>query len=226
MEKARIEFQGEQSWETITYHPKPFVTWFKYPHSKDYYKEKGCTIEILPLPEGFMSNLVRGVKVRISWPDDHTQSYVEPLASFHNQFWGATSEVHHNTYPYDNNRKTKAYRQHFMGYDINSFIADYYWELDYKNYTPEEWANHLNKILETLETKVDSIHEFLILFIISFMENNEEEVVKALDSFLQKEKRINVYDFKRCVLEWGHGFKKSTIPLLVNNLLEKVNAYK
>lgn len=213
-----LEWQGETEWETITYHPKPFITWFKYPNSHKYYEERGCTFEIIPLKKNFMSHLVQGVKVRVIWPEDHTESYKEPLAAYHKQFWDFISEIHYDTYPYSRNKRTKAHRLFFMGYDISHFLGLYYWALNPEDFKPKEWVEHLNKVLETLKTEVNSIHDFLIMFILSFMDH-KAALLEALSYFLKNEDRIDIYDFKRHLKEWERNLSNNST--LVNDIVEE-----
>jgi hypothetical protein len=147
----RVPIPTETEWQEIRYHPKDIITRIKWGDDKSWEKEiPGCKIEHIPEDLGFMKYLTNDIKVRIIYPEDAEEMYVEPLAKMHNAFWDCVSEVIYSVYPFPASHCSKnAWK---LGGRIHGILARIYWDnLDYKKHTPQSWANTLNNMLTFIE---------------------------------------------------------------------------
>lgn len=168
----RVPIPKETEWKEIWYHPKDIITRIGWGGDKAWEQEiPSCKIEVIPEDLGFMKNLIYDIKVRIIYPEGAQEMYVEPLVKMHNVFWDCVSEVIYGVYPFPAFRCSK--KPWILGGKISRIFASIYWDdLDYKKYTPQEWANTLNNMLEFVENnkikkedQVDWIKENLIALI-------------------------------------------------------------
>lgn len=155
---------NETNWKEIYYKPQPIITRIKYGGDK-YWLEMNCTIEVVPEDLGFMKYLTNDIKVKITFPDDHVDMYVEPLATLHEEFFNELNEIIWEEYPYPKNRRSHKQKELWrLGGKIHSQIAAYYhWSLNYKDYTPATWVELLNDILEFIKQKPE-LHEVVNRF--------------------------------------------------------------
>jgi hypothetical protein len=140
----------EEAWRRITYHPAPFVTRYYGEESERYWREvhPGCAIEVVEEDRGIIPHShAHGIKVRIVPAADETQSYVEPLAAMHGQFWDAASTVCWRLYPFANKW---AWR---WGGVVHGALAAVYWAHAecWAAHTPASWADRLNAMLAAAE---------------------------------------------------------------------------
>lgn len=142
-----ISLPIEKVWREITYHPQPFTTIMKHPDEAKYWKEEGCTFKTIPVDWGIFKGCSPGVRVEISWPETYTETYVEPLATIHKEFWNVMSEVVWDCYPF----KTRRFKYGTM---VHGLVAYVYWEADWKSYTPDEWADYLNRIVKLVREEI------------------------------------------------------------------------
>jgi len=140
----------EDAWRRITYHPAPFVTRYYGEESERYWRavHPGCAIEVVEEDWGIIPRShADGIKVRIVPAADETQSYVEPLAAMHGQFWDAVSAVSWRLYPIGNKRAWKWHRV------VAAALGDAYWAHAgcWEAASPASWADRLNAMLAAAE---------------------------------------------------------------------------
>ena len=146
----RVKIPAVTEWKEVWYHPQPFITRIRWGEDKTWQEEvPGCKIEVIPEDLGFMRGLTNGIKVKIIYPDDKQEMYVVPLSEMHMPFWDYSSEVIGVVYPWPKREFEKISK---LRMKINSILAKTYWDkMDYKKYTPQEWATTLNNILDFIE---------------------------------------------------------------------------
>ena len=179
MSMKRIPIPEQKEWIDIYYHPEPIITIMKGYEEDKYWKEQipGCKIEAVPDERsGFLMNLSSGVKIKVIYPDDWKEHYVEPLATIHTQFWMyAMSELIYGIYPFPSHNNKKKFH---IGGKVNKIVSDFYWDNSvgdsYKKYTPETWVNFLNKIMDYVENNPVKDEFYLEEFRLGLLENLKE----------------------------------------------------
>jgi hypothetical protein len=162
--KTRIDVPENEVWKDVYYHPEPIITRaMHYNAEKSWQKQiPGCKIECIDEKIGYMSGLNMGIKIKIIYPEDWQEHYIEPLANIHTSFWDCMSAVIYNTYPFYNRNKNgtvngKLKKLWELGGKIHSIVAEIYWNTSYNKYNPEQWVIMLNNILAFIENnKIDS----------------------------------------------------------------------
>ncbi len=149
----RISIPDETEWQHIYYHPEPIVTVLdNLEHVKAWEATiPGCRIEFFENDAhraGFMS---RGIKAKIFYPDDFQEHMAEPLAKMHTEFWmNKLDTLLYGLYPFNSYNKPR----HYLMTDINGILSRIYWDTDYSQYTPKEWAEMLNTMMDFVENNV------------------------------------------------------------------------
>lgn len=146
----------ETEWRTITYKPKPLATRTADANCETYWKSvygPNTTVTVRedidkPERENFMANLRRDIPILVTPDPDHEDSYVEPLAAMHTEFFESLSEIIWRRYPFGK-RGGKKFK---LGGQIHSIVAEHYWNSQYwERMTPAQWALQLNRWLEAVE---------------------------------------------------------------------------
>lgn len=148
MSNNRLDIPNKDlKWEEIWYHPEDRIISAGY-NFEEYYKKNipGCRIEVVEENLG-MKYLSNTLKYKLIYPDDWKEMYVDPLATIHLNFWNIFDKILWNLY--SSNKITQTTRAIHNG--IHSMIAEIYWESNYKDYTPYQWVERLNKILDFTE---------------------------------------------------------------------------
>lgn len=157
--KTRLDLPELKEWCEIFYYPLPIFTTLETQNSIKYWEEEipGCKIIPVDKPEnkGFGWNLMRGIRVKIVYPPEITYSYVRPLSDMHIAYWDCASWSLGEMYETLNSKNRLNKTNLKIRSLIHSLLALVYWDIlsdSYKQYTPDEWANTLNGLLEIIES--------------------------------------------------------------------------
>jgi hypothetical protein len=156
--KTRLDIPIESTWTKITYHPLPIITQLEHEDSADGWRKTipNCTIEVFDdhRKEPFAGHLTRGITVKVIYPEDHTETYAEPLARIHKEYWNVVSNVIYDKYQALGTKNKFSMRMLGIRSLVHSLLARVYWDVIgplYESYTPIEWAEQLNVFLDLVD---------------------------------------------------------------------------
>ena len=184
-----IPLPDEKEWRTITYHPATFHTRMRDYHVLEYWQsvygpntrvewnEEQDRIE----KENFMGHLRADYPIIVIPDPDCVESYCEPLATMHKQFFDAASNLIYTLYPFGKGLR-RSPKEKWRS-PVHSALAKVYWDTtQWAKYTPDSWCSQLNDWLNWVTAyPVQSDNDVIALekALVALRRHNQDEVTSV-----------------------------------------------